>query len=541
MTIRKFTAQLRQGSINVGCIQEQGAREYQEDTVGFTEIPAGGTADKFLSAVADGMGGMASGGFVSDYTVRNLLASDVNSPQELCEAVRRISGEIAAGGSRGGTTLAAVCVLSDGVYFCSVGDSRIYHLRGGIMTQLTADADYMSVLLERVISRELSFAQAAADPECDSLSQYVGSGTLLSPDMNFVPMDIQPGDRLLICSDGVYNALSDDELRQSLTLSAGGAAEDILGRIMARGYANQDNYTAVVMQFGQNWQDVPPVTPAPSDETPIYVESARYSGAGGRNMNEDSLYNGGGIYAAADGLGGHHGGSAASAAAVGYLAEHTDGDFSPDGVNELLEGANDAVCGSGGLSALAAAFVRDGVFTCGNVGDCRVYFFRNGKIIYQSRDHSVCQASVELGEMSREDIRSSEDRSGLLKALGAGKPLDLRQRCEPIALRPGDGFLVCTDGFWQSVYEHEMETDLIKSWSAAEWLNSMLKRHLLRSHDGGDNYTAVCGVVRTGTAPAESVKSPKKRFPVRLLISLGAAAAAVAGLIVVLLWLLNWI
>lgn len=541
MTIRRFTAKLRQGSVDVGCIQEQGAREYQEDTVGFTEIPDGETADNFLAAVADGMGGMASGGFASDYTIKSLLAADVSSPQELCDTVRRISGEIAAGGSRGGTTLAAVCCFAEGVYFCSVGDSRIYLLRGGILTQLTADADYMSVLLDRVIGGEQSFVQAANDPECSSLSQYVGSGVQLSPDMNYVPMEIRPGDRLLICSDGVYNALSDEELRQSLTLSAGGAAEDILGRVMAHGYANQDNYTAVVLQFGQDWLGEAPQAAADCDDMPVHVESARYSGAGGMDKNEDSLFIGGGIYAAADGLGGHRGGAEASAAAVGYLAGQTDADFSPDGVNELMEGANNAVCASGGLSALAAAFVRDGVFTCGNVGDCRVYYFRSGSVLYQSRDHSVCQAAVELGEITREDIRSSEDRSRLMKALGAGKKLDLRQHCEPIMLRPGDAFLVCTDGFWQSVYEQEMAADLIKSRSAAEWLNSMLKRHLLRSHDGGDNYTAVCGMVKSGAAPAESPGTPEKRFPLRLLISLGIAAAAFIGLIAALLWLLGWI
>ena len=97
MIIRRFTAKLPQGAVDVGCIQDQGAREYQEDTAGFSEVRDDGTAERFAAVVADGMGGMASGGFVSDYTVKNLLAANIGSPEELCAAVRRISGEIAAG------------------------------------------------------------------------------------------------------------------------------------------------------------------------------------------------------------------------------------------------------------------------------------------------------------------------------------------------------------------------------------------------------------------------------------------------------------
>ena len=101
MMTDKFTARLRQGSIDIGCIQDQGAREYQEDSVGFSPLPGEGTAERLLAVVADGMGGMASGAFVSGYTGRNLLAADIGSPEELKAAACRISGEIAAGGSRG--------------------------------------------------------------------------------------------------------------------------------------------------------------------------------------------------------------------------------------------------------------------------------------------------------------------------------------------------------------------------------------------------------------------------------------------------------
>lgn len=528
MMTDKFTARLRQGSIDIGCIQDQGAREYQEDSVGFSPLPGEGTAERFLAVVADGMGGMASGAFVSGYTVKNLLAADIGSPEELKAAACRISGEIAAGGSRGGTTLAAVCVLPGGVYFCSVGDSRIYLFRDGVLARLTADQDYMSVLLDRVIDGKISWLQAQEDPERNALAQFVGSGMLLSPDMNCVPLAVQPGDRLLICSDGVYNALSEAELSQSLTLTAGGASEDILGRILAHGYTNQDNFTAVVMHFLPGWNSDDRSDDVPSEKTTLHIDSAFHTGAGGRDENQDALFCGGGVYAVADGLGGHKNGGKAARAAVDHISARSSGDLSPEGVNALFEGANTAVGRTGGKAAAAAAFARDGVFTWGHVGDCRVYYFRGGRITFQTRDHSVCQAAVELGQITPEDIRGNEDRSGLMKALGSEPELDIRERCEPLGMLPGDAFLVCTDGFWEHVHEREMETDLIKSRSAAEWLNSMLKRHMLSAHDSGDNYTAVCGIVTNTPEPQEtSPVRQRSRFPVLIPVGIAALAAVV--------------
>lgn len=525
----KFTVELKQGSIAVGVIQGQGAREYQEDRFGFSPVKPGEQSEQFTAAVADGMGGLNAGAFVSEYTVKRLLEAEITPgedvPEQLCAAVRRISGELAAGGSRGGSTLAAVYCMPQGVYFCSVGDSRIYLRRGSVITQLTQDQDYFSVLLDKVTDGKLSFDQAAQDIDRGSLAQYMGSGTFLTPDMNLIPLAVQPGDRLLICSDGVYNALDREELLQSLMLSAGGAAEDIHGRILAHGYSNQDNFTAVVLEFRPGWSNEPMPEREQGD---LFTDRSCYTNVGGREENQDRVYSGGGIYAAADGLGGHKNGAKASAAAVKYLSENTGADFSPEGVNALLEGANSAVRKSGGLSAIAAAFVRGGEFTYGNVGDCRVYYFRQGRLIMQTKDHSVCQAAVEMGQLDPEQIRSSEDRPSLLKALGSQERLDLRQRCEPIAIRPGDAFLVCTDGFWEKVHEREMEADLLKSHSSTEWLRFMLKRHLLLSSGSGDNYTAVCGIFTD--RPAQIKPPEKRRFNLRLLIAAAVAALMLCAL-----------
>lgn len=538
------------GNVAVGCVQHQGAREQQEDSVGFTPVN-GDPMDGFLAVVADGMGGMASGAFVSGWTVRRMLEAEIGRSGEapekqLCEAARRISGEIAAGGSRGGSTMAAVYLDSAGVHICSVGDSRVYMQRGGVLTRLTEDGDYMSTLLDRVIGGELTFRQAAEDPERDSLTQFMGGGVNIQPDATRAPIRPESGDRLLICSDGVYNAVNEQTLLQSLTLSAAAAAEDILGRVLAKGYANQDNLTAAVLEFREITHEPHAVSTDEQDASEnsggiavkLRADCTYYTSAGGSDHNEDSVYCGRGIYAAADGLGGHSGGAAASQAAVNYIANAAkrSGGVLEVGMAELFEGANTAVRKlGGGLTTIAAGALREGKFILGNVGDSRVYYFRNGRVIAQTRDHSVCQAAVELGQLTPEQIRGSEDRVKLLKVLGNSERLELERQQEEIPAISGDAFLICTDGFWEHVHEREMECDLVKSDSPTEWRDRMLKRLLLRTGNSGDNYTVLCGFV-TDEPEKPAPRRKPRRFG-RFLISAAAALLMIGGLIAALVFL----
>lgn len=535
----KFSVEVRGlGTVSAGCVQHQGAREYQEDSVGFTPVD-GDPMDGFLAVVADGMGGMASGSFVSGWTVRRMLEAEIGCGQtpvyqQLTEAARRISGEIAAGGSRGGSTMAAVFLDRSGVHICSVGDSRVYLQRGGVLTQLTEDGDYMNVLLGRVINGELTMAQAAEDSEKDSLTQFMGGGVNIQPDVNVIPIRPEAGDRLLICSDGVYNALSDKTLMQSLTLTAAGAAEDIMGRVLARGFSNQDNMTAAVLEFREVF---PPDEPQNAVTGAVLrAERSVYTCEGGYDHNEDSVFCGGDMFAVADGLGGHSGGGEASRAAVKYIAEHYSEADSPEEMSGLFEGANTAVRKlGGGMTTVAAARLREGVFTFGNVGDSRVYYFRNGRVAAQTRDHSVCQAAVELGQITPEQIRGSEDRSQLLKVLGSGERLELKRLPEQIAAQSGDAFLLCTDGFWEHIHEHEMECDLAKSATPGEWSARMLKRLLLRTGNSGDNYTVICGLVTD--EPEKPQVRKKSRNLLRLVISAAAALLMLGGLVAALVLL----
>ncbi|MCM1578462.1 MAG: protein phosphatase 2C domain-containing protein [Ruminococcus sp.] len=230
----------------------------------------------------------------------------------------------------------------------------------------------------------------------------------------------------------------------------------------------------------------------------MIINSAKYSCAAGHDVNEDSCLCDAqkGIFIVADGLGGHSSGEIASLAAVDYFEENCGGGYTEERVTELMEGANKAVLQKGdkGKTTVAAAFIENGNFIYANAGDSRVYYFRNGRIIARTKDHSVCQASVDMGMLSPEDIRGNEDRSRLLKVLGSEESLNIKKHYQPVKIENGDAFLICSDGFWEYVYENEMEADLLKSETSDSWLKYMLKRHILRAENRGDNYTAVCGI-----------------------------------------------
>lgn len=274
----------------------------------------------------------------------------------------------------------------------------------------------------------------------------------------------------------------------------------------------------------------------------MIVDSAKYTCAAGHDINEDSCLcrPERGIYIVADGLGGHSSGETASSAAIDYLDKNCLGDYTPEEVNRLLEGANTEVLNNGddGKTTVAAAFIENGSFIYANVGDSRVYYFRKGKIIAATKDHSVCQAAVDMGTLRPEDIRGNEDRSRLLKVLGSEQSLNIKKRYPAIEIENGDSFLICSDGFWEYVYETEMEVDLHKSESAEQWLKYMLKRHILRAENKGDNYTAVCGIIRfedgdnapvliSGSASSDAGAPKRKVSPVFLIAAVAAVIAVI--------------
>ena len=131
-----------------------------------------------------------------------------------------------------------------------------------------------------------------------------------------------------------------------------------------------------------------------------------------------------------------------------------------------------------------------------HIGDTRVYFFKNKKLHFQTKDHSLSQISVEMGRIPLRDIRSDKDQNKLTRVLGSDYyiPPDCDIYNSP--LQVGDAFILCTDGFWEYVYEEEMEADLYASNATPDKALALMEQRLLaRVNKFNDNYSAIVAMV----------------------------------------------
>jgi serine/threonine protein phosphatase PrpC len=244
------------------------------------------------------------------------------------------------------------------------------------------------------------------------------------------------------------------------------------------------------------------------------TRTAARSERGGRPRNEDScayaVSGDRGAWIVADGLGGMAGGDLASGFAAEYIKTRAAelADFGEASLLRLLAEANRALACEqrrrkmerGMRTTVVAAFAEGGVFSAVHLGDSRLYYFRGGEILHQSRDHSMSQAAVDLGEIAPQDIRFHEDRSRVLRVLGNDGDPRVDTPLFTEGIKPGDAFLLCSDGFWEPVFEHEMAACLKRAGDPQGWLDAMLCILRGRQTDSSDNYTAVCCMAGGGQA-----------------------------------------
>ncbi|MEE3332306.1 MAG: Stp1/IreP family PP2C-type Ser/Thr phosphatase [Myxococcota bacterium] len=216
-----------------------------------------------LLIVADGMGGHLGGETASRLTVEALssafetASSDGESPFSshwLDDAIRAANREVHTAAQanpelRGmGTTVVCVLIDVDGRAFVShAGDSRLYRARDGNLERITEDHSVVAEMQRRGLLTEI---EAAAHPRRNEIVRSVGVGGEVTPDTT--ELDLQPGDEVLLCSDGLCGVLDDPAIAAVLNegREAGYPAGHIVAEWIARANdaGGPDNITAQLLR-----------------------------------------------------------------------------------------------------------------------------------------------------------------------------------------------------------------------------------------------------------------------------------------------------
>jgi serine/threonine protein phosphatase PrpC len=229
-----------------------------------------GYAGEHLFVVADGMGGHAGGDVASAIAVNRIIetdrefASSSDAEFALHTALTAANAQLAetvfdhSELTGMGTTVSGMLLVSGQVVIAHIGDSRIYLLREGELTQVTADHTFVQRLVD---SGRITEEEAAVHPRRSVLMRVLGDVDA-TPEIDTSIMATQPGDRWLLCSDGLSSYVSTEKILSALTTipDAADAADRLVKDALDQGAP--DNVTVVLVDIGESGSSghVPPVT-----------------------------------------------------------------------------------------------------------------------------------------------------------------------------------------------------------------------------------------------------------------------------------------
>lgn len=243
-----------------------GNRDYQQDAVYVTpsKMLASNKKTRVLAMVCDGMGGMADGGKASRTAIQMIVQGFLRVEKEpafniplffrqgILAADRMISEFPKENGKGSGTTMVACIAEDNKLYWASVGDSRIYIIRGRQIQQVTRDHNYWLRLKEKVDAGEMTLEEAMADRKKEALISYLGMGNVSLMDINTEPFEMQYGDIVMLCSDGITKTLPDDQIKNIIIADAVKPEQKAEALVEAATHANshsQDNTSVVLIHY----------------------------------------------------------------------------------------------------------------------------------------------------------------------------------------------------------------------------------------------------------------------------------------------------
>lgn len=216
-----------------------------------------------------------------------------------------------------------------------------------------------------------------------------------------------------------------------------------------------------------------------------------------RSVNEDDYLVGDGIFAVADGLGGHEAGEIASQMAIRILKEFKPPEDGDPGVAlaEALEGINLAIyrrsvddpsCEGMGTTLTVLLIAGDRAYI-GHVGDSRAYLVRENKIYRLTEDHSIVGELIRMGMLSEPEARAHPQRNLLTRAIGTQPEVEIEVGyCK---LAGHERFLLCTDGLSGAVDDGEILKVMISVSDPKSAVDQLVE--LAMRGGGHDNITAV--------------------------------------------------
>ena len=212
-----------------------------------------------LAVLSDGMGGMRDGDRFSGIAVEEMVRyfSEGTPQEDICTellgayASAREKAFASCKGDEpdGGATVVAVLVRKNMCAFLSVGDSRIYLMRGGELIQLNREQTLGAVLDESAALGYIPEEEARENLRRASITNHLCETSVKLCDRSITPFKLRSGDKLALMSDGVFGTLSSEEITRCLRKSGAQGVDDIIDAIRLKDKPRQDNCSVLVLAF----------------------------------------------------------------------------------------------------------------------------------------------------------------------------------------------------------------------------------------------------------------------------------------------------
>lgn len=249
--------------IEIGQSSIIGTRSYQQDALFVAKYENGMT----LAVICDGMGGL-NGGELASNTAVKMLVNDFKSVNDFSEVPIFLEREVVrldecvahledeyGNALGGGCTLVCVVTKGNGMYFISAGDSRIYIVRDNDIQAINRDHNFRLQLDTMLRNGQITEKEyEMQENQAEALISYLGMGNISLTDSNTEPFYLEENDLILLCSDGLYKRLSNEQILD-IVLDNQNSMQVIAERlnkvVMQLTQRNQDNTSVILLRYGR--------------------------------------------------------------------------------------------------------------------------------------------------------------------------------------------------------------------------------------------------------------------------------------------------